>query len=522
MRALLQLLVVAPCLVRSASATDHVRHIVEELEQVPLGWSRGSRPPPKKLLTFRLSVNHEQTEMLEQKVIDLSTPAHDQYGKYLEPEQIQNLLRPDPVVSDRILSWLRSENVSASSIETNGNWISFQTTVAQAEHMLGTDFFYYHHHESQTKAIRTLGYSVPREIHPDIQLIQPTTRFGHFGPHGTLPLDQPIAASPQDLIADCETVIRPDCLRDLYGLQRISTTPSPFNRLGVSGFLGQYARHSDFHEFVKSFVPDTIDADFTVESINGGLNDEGSPSPSTEASLDVQYSIAMAQRTLATYFTTGGRSRMIADADHPHPEDSGNEPYLEQLHYLLDLPGERLPAVLTTSYGEPEQTVPPSYARAVCTLFAQLGARGVSVIFSSGDSGVGGTCLSNDGTNRTAFIPVFPASCPFVTSVGGTSGINPEIAMDFSGGGFSDLFTRPTYQDEAVKSYLDRVGKRWEGLYNPHGRGIPDVAAQAKNFIIRDHDIYLKISGTRFVSLSTVDRIILNIGLVLPRLSLQL
>lgn len=499
MRAVLELVAVTLCLVRLASAIDHVRQIVEQLETVPPGWSRGSRPSPIKLLTFRLSVNHEQTGMLEQKVIDLSTPGHNQYGKHLGREEIQELLRPGPVVSNKILSWLISENVSASSIKTNGNWISFQTTIGQAERMLETEFFYYHHHESQTTAIRTLGYSVPREIHPHIQLIQPTTRLGRFGPHGTLPLEQPIVASPEDLTADCETVIRPDCLRDLYGLQKISTTPSPFNRLGVSGFLGQYARHSDFYHFVKSFLPDSVDANFTVEPINGGLNDEDSPSPSTEASLDIQYSVALAQRTLTTYYATGGSSRMIADADHPHPEDSGNEPYLEQLHYLLDLPGDELPAVLTTSYGEPEQTVPPSYAKAVCTLFAQLGARGVSVIFSSGDSGVGGTCLSNDGTNRTAFIPVFPASCPFVTSVGGTSGIRPEIAMDFSGGGFSDLFTRSPYQDQAVKSYLDRFGKRWQGLYNPNGRGIPDVAAQAKNFIIRDHDTYLKISGTRFV-----------------------
>lgn len=504
MKAQLWVLVVGLSLIKLASGIDHFLRVVEQLEAPPPGWSRGSRPPPQKLLTFRLSVNQEQTEAFEQKVIELSTPTHDQYGRHLERDEIQDLLRPEPIVSSRILSWLNLENISASSIKTNGNWMSFQATVAQAERMLEAEFFYYHHHASQTRAIRTLAYSVPGDIHPHIQLIQPTTRFGHFSPHGTLPLEQPIVASPEDLTADCETVIRPDCLRDLYGLQKMNTTPSRFNRLGVSGFLGQYARHSDFDQFVQSFLPDSTDANFTVESVNGGLNDEDSPSPSTEASLDIQYSVSLAQRTLATYYTTGGQSMMIADADHPHPEDSGNEPYLEQLHYLLDLPGDKLPAVLTTSYGEPEQTVPPSYARAVCTLFAQLGARGVSVIFSSGDSGVGGSCLSNDGSNRTAFIPVFPASCPFVTSVGGTSGIHPEMAMDFSGGGFSNLFTRPAYQDQAVKSYLDHSGERWHGLYNPNGRGIPDVAAQAKNFIIRDHDTYLKISGTRFVNLESL------------------
>ena len=64
--------------------------------------------------------------------------------------------------------------------------------------------------------------------------------------------------------------------------------------------------------------------------------------------------------------------------------------------------------------------VPKDYATRVCNGFAQLGARGVSVIFSSGDSGVGDLdtdptspgCKINDGTNRTMFIPGFPAGCP--------------------------------------------------------------------------------------------------------------
>ena len=49
---------------------------------------------------------------------------------------------------------------------------------------------------------------------------------------------------------------------------------------------------------------------------------------------------------------------------------------------------------------------------AVCSGFAKLGVRGSSVLFSSGDYGVGGgSCSSNDGKNTTEFIPIFPASC---------------------------------------------------------------------------------------------------------------
>ena len=121
--------------------------------------------------------------------------------------------------------------------------------------------------------------------------------------------------------------------------------------------------------------------------------------------------------------------------------------------------------------------------------------RGVSVIFSSGDTGVGAGCQTNDGKNTTRFLPIFPASCPYVTSIGGTVGIKPERAVGFSSGGFSDRWPRPAYQQAAVKGYLDKLGSKWDGLYNPQGRGFPDIAAQGMNFRVMDKGRAKKISG---------------------------
>ena len=78
-----------------------------------------------------------------------------------------------------------------------------------------------------------------------------------------------------------------------------------------------------------------------------------------------------------------------------------------------------IPQVISSSYSDDEDTVPESYARRVCSGFAQLGARGVSVLVSSGDNGVAG----RDGTcNGKQFVPRFPATCPWITVVGGTRG----------------------------------------------------------------------------------------------------
>jgi tripeptidyl-peptidase-1 len=184
---------------------------------------------------------------------------------------------------------------------------------------------------------------------------------------------------------------------------------------------------------------------------------------------------------LVTYTTGGEPPPFQADAFTP---TNSNEPFLTWLQYVLAQPS--LPQVISTSYGDIEQTVPYAYAKRVCDGFAQLGARGVSVIFGSGDFGVGrsGYCYSNDGTNTPGFLTSFPDSCPYGTSVGATRGIGPEIVAynDYngfvSGGGFSKYFARPSYQERAVSSYIATLGNEFEGMYNKNGRGYPDVAAQ--------------------------------------------
>ena len=46
--------------------------------------------------------------------------------------------------------------------------------------------------------------------------------------------------------------------------------------------------------------------------------------------------------------------------------------------------------------------------RSLCNAYAQLGAKGVSIIFSSGDGGVAG---SQTSTCSASFLPTFPSTC---------------------------------------------------------------------------------------------------------------
>lgn len=83
-----------------------------------------------------------------------------------------------------------------------------------------------------------------------------------------------------------------------------------------------------------------------------------------------------------------------------------------------------------------------------------------------------------------------------MTAVGATVGI-PETAVDFSGGGFSDYFSRPSYQSSAVSTYLrTQLKDAYKGLYNSSGRAIPDVSAQGSRFEIVYQGKVGFVSGT--------------------------
>lgn len=477
--------------------------IVEQLHSVPPGWTQQEAPPPDTLIQFRLAVRQENGWLFEQAVLDLSTPGHPNYGQYMKRDQVQQFLKPLPHVSESILLWLQQGGVPKTAITDHGDWVNFKISVAQAESLLRTKFYYFSNLVRNVRIIRTLEYCVPPEISPYVHMIQPTTRFGQPKPdsagNGAIQL---LGLNDSCYPVNCSLAIAPSCIREIYNMGNVTATPDPRNKLGVSGYLEQYARYSDLDLFFQKFVPELKGSTFHVVSINGGLNHQNSSKSSMEASLDVQYTLGLSNAT-TVYYTTGGLGPMIPDLDLPDTSANTNEPYLDQLHYLLSLPDEELPAVLTTSYGENERSVPEKYANSTCNLFAQLGARGVSVLFSSGDSGPGSACQTNDGTNTTRFDPIFPAVCPFLTSVGGTQGVNPETAAYFSSGGFSDRYPRPAYQDEAVSTYLGQLGSRWAGLYNPAGRGFPDVAAQSAQFHIVDHGEPTYASGTRFVNSCT-------------------
>jgi tripeptidyl-peptidase-1 len=205
------------------------------------------------------------------------------------------------------------------------------------------------------------------------------------------------------------------------------------------------------------------------------------------------------------------------DPPYPDPQPGGYKGPLQCGVY-------NKPTVLSVSYGEAEADLPIAYQRRQCSEFMKLGMQGMSVVVASGDSGVAGrggdptpsNCL---GENGKVFAPDFPASCPYLTAVGATvipmgssASSHQEVAVTRfpSGGGFSNIYERPSYQSQAVADYFAKADPNYPyyesvnnnsfgangGIYNRIGRGYPDVSAIGDNVVIVNKLIPTSIGGT--------------------------
>jgi hypothetical protein len=131
---------------------------------------------------------------------------------------------------------------------------------------------------------------------------------------------------------------------------------------------------------------------------------------------------------------------------------------------------------------------PPSPESGNCSIFRENTVTGTVTALKTS---CGGPVATPNPT--VALYPSWPASSPWVTSVGGTrfqgeKEGSPEMATDQfgSGGGFSSFIKQSpdaTWQSTTVAKYFTAVNKTTlppSSAFDPHGRATPDVSALAE------------------------------------------
>lgn len=388
------------------------------------GWAVQRTPATSEQITLQIGLALQNEDALIAKLKDVSDPKSPNYGKFLDRDEANQIAKPALDSAVKVTNWLQDAGVT--TIQNEGSWITFRTTVEKANQLLSAEFMQYE--KEGLSKIRTAAYSIPVDVAEHIQLIHPTTFFGktqafqpvHIGfseeEESTEDLERRQAPLPLD--AGCRREITPNCLKQLYNVGDYKPLADSGSRIGFGSFLNQSSSASDLKLYTNQFkIPDQK---VTKVNINDAVDNQGPGSDNGEANLDAQNMVGVGHPLPVTEYLTGGSPPFVPDLDVPDDSKNTNEPYVPYYQYLLSKTNAELPQAISNSYGEPEHTVPKNYAQRTCTMIAVLGLRGVTVFESSGDTGIGSNCLSNDGKKTKEFNPQFPGTCPWITSVGGT------------------------------------------------------------------------------------------------------
>jgi len=329
----------------------------------------------------------------------------------------------------------------------------------------------------------------------------PTTRNMYRGRSG--PLYVPESLSP--IIAavlgiDDRPQASPHFRTIRYGAKTLSTYTPPqiakvydfpvgLNGTGVSiGIieLGGGESSSDLSTYFQSLglpVPKLV-----VVPVDGSSNaPTGNPNgPDGEVMLDIEMAGGIAPgATIAVYFAPN-TDRGFVDALTTAINDAQNKP-----------------SVISISWGSAESTWTSQAIQSLNQALEDATTLGITVCCAAGDGG------SSDGVSDNLAHVDFPASSPYALGCGGTkivsqsgSSLTEVVWNDeaqgggATGGGISDVFPLPSWQDSANVPPSANPGGHV-------GRGVPDVAGDADpstGYSIRVDGTDTVVGGTRAVA----------------------
>jgi kumamolisin len=389
-----------------------------------------------------------------QQVNDPTSPG---YHQFMTQAQVNASFNPTVRQESQVVQWLQSNGLTVTATYPNHLLVDAQGTVGQIENLLHTTINNYqgkvHGKDSQFFA-PAVDPTVDASVADDVQSItglDDVPRF-HIATNGTAHGAAPYY--PQDFAN----------AYDVNSLWNTGATGSG-QHIGITLWTvpPSDTTLSHFGTVTGASVATTANGRLQVIKVDGGTTAALSPDGG-EAGMDIEYTGGMAPGATIDYYEA--------------PTDSSGNPTDQGLEDALNLAGtdSNNNRQITNSWGGCEATsTSDPFISATNNIFQSNSATGHNYFFSSGDNG--SWCTTNPQ-------PDYPTSSPYVTSVGGTK-FNANVGSTWpgeaawaysatgnngnpegSGGGYSKIFSRPSWQ---TGSGLAANGKR----------GYPDISADA-------------------------------------------
>ncbi|RDX57219.1 subtilisin-like protein [Lentinus brumalis] len=498
---------------------------------VARGWSLHRRADPDTVLPLKFTLVQSNLENLDSYLLDIADPHSPNYGNHWSYAKVAETFRPSKESVDTVHSWLVDDlGIDSHKVQINGNGdtVQLNITVAEAENILGAEYYIYRAGEGEDERIGCHeGYSLPEHVSKHVDFVWPTIHLGRPslsrrdgfvsstpGAGQASPGPRIKKAKSKLPLLGCDEAVTLDCLRDLYNFHYTPVSRKK-NSVAVAEFEEEIFQQSDLNLFFQTYEPSLVDFEPKVVSIENGT--VVPPGDFGEATLDIELVMGLlGPKQNVTVFQVGEVEQpidaLLAAFDASYCDIN---PVNEQ--GLTDCGNKPRANVVSISYHFEPDYIDPGITPIVqrgCREFGKLSLTGITWVASSGDGGVAYSqaeeCLV-DGEleffpDEGSFVGQFPASCPYVTAVGATSvapgksAKDPEIATTAfpSGGGFSNNFPLPKWQEAVVRNYVENFANKSYGpdIYNRSGRAYPDVSTNGFPTLIAEGGGFVLTGGT--------------------------
>jgi len=471
----------------------------------PTQWKLFGAADGETKISFTLALKQQNLDQLEETFWNVANPDHPNYRKFMTIEEITRVVAPPKADQLRVIKWLNRRGVSPKQIENRGDSIVVKTTVEVAKKLFQTDFQVFQRTVDGKTIVRQFGeFSIPNRLSAIIDMV---SGLSEFTPQKPLVKKVESPNSP--------VTVSPQTLQLLYGTTGV--TVSGNSSAGVIEFEDQNFSPTDLGQFASDFG---VNIPAVSSSRIIGQNDPNNPQ--IEATLDIQYILAVAQKAQSWFWLEGDSVWLYGFATHMFA--TKNVPLVNSISYGWNeedqcengIGAQECNALGVDSKG---------YVQRVNTEFQKIGLRGISLFSASGDSGANGR--TDPDCSQTHFNPPFPAASPFITSVAATqisdasgranlpgggppgcqgrscasSGVEQAVsfrqAQFASGGGFSRVAYMPSYQALAVFKYLGSgVALPPAEYFNPLGHAFPHVSALGSQILIETASNIQPVGGT--------------------------
>ena len=335
---------------------------------------------------------------------DISNPLSPNYGQHMTGEEVA-AMTSNPDARDAVVTYLLAKGAIIVSETLHGEYVKATAPIDTWERMFNTEFFTFHQSHSDIKVdkmTRAERYWIPVEIDQHVEsvfnTIQMPTRVV-----GSLPIPQSTPLSAEFTVEKAKSnpfadYVTPEKIAAYYNVG--TNKGSSSSTQAIFSTIGQYFSPADLAYFQSTF---SLPAQPVSKNINGHSSDlvcSEKPSSCAEGNLDIQYMMATSPGSPTTHWYT--------DLD-----------LAEWLETVADC--VKPPLVFSISYGADELSMSASEMAAFSTQAIKLSAMGVTVVAASGDDGAVSSTVRQHGISACGYSPLFPASNPYILSVGGTT-----------------------------------------------------------------------------------------------------